>query len=225
MSSGFQTVKKTLDLSAINLSSFNEPISNSKFFTVGTHKAKISHAEIKDFGYGDNLIITWEGEGGETIKQFIALFYKDKETKEQSISKGYIILTHSLASTVATRSEFFLNMVAKDTTVVSALKGLSGNIIVTQGKKGVDIVSEPVSGGYQVIDVATKEKALDGAFLSMGDAAQAAKDAGLKRAFNEVSGIRNSKEEVEANEKSLRLVIETAEKAPAAATLQRANML
>ncbi len=225
MSNGFQTAKKTLDLSATNLSSFNEPVSGTKFFAVGTHKAKIADAEMKDYGYGENVLITWEGENGETIKQFIPFFYVDKKTKEQSISKGYIILAHSLASTIETRRQYFLKMVSDDNTILSALKGLQANIVIAQGKKGVDIVAEPVSGGFNVIDVATKEKLLDPTFLSYADASQAAKDAGLKRAYNEITTIRNSKEEVLANEKLLRIVIETAEKTPATASLQRANML
>jgi hypothetical protein len=225
MSTGFQSAKKSISLAGINLTAFNEPISNSKFFGVGNHPVKIDNIEVKDYGYGDNIVVTYINNEGATIKQFITLAFTDRETQQKSLSKGYILFTRVFTKDVGLRSEFFLQEALADTSKFNALKGLKANITVSPGKKGYDIVSEPTSGGHIVVDVADKGKLIDTIFTTITEANNAAKDLGLKRAFNEVTSVKANDEEVLENEKSLRAALEASETPQAAATLRQNSML
>lgn len=226
MSNGFNDAKKSIDLSSLDLSSFNEPVSNGSFFEVGVYDVSVESVEVKDFGFGESLIISWANNEGASIKQFINMFFTDRDTGKKTLSTKYVILSRIFSSNVATRNTFFLETAMKDTSKFNALKGLKANIVVSKGKKGYDIVIDPSSGAYIVSDVATKETLLDGkVFPSMSEANQAAKDAALKRAFNEVTRFNAIESEVENNERSLCAALEASESPKVAATLQQASML
>jgi hypothetical protein len=225
MSNGFQTAKKSIDLSSIDLSSFNEPISNSSFMEVGEHDVTVENAEVQDYGYGPNLLITWVNASGASIKQFINLVFEDRETKEKSIAKKYIITSRLFANTIETRNKFFLEVALQDTSKFGALKGLKAHVVIAKGKKGYDITNDATSGGYVVVDVESKERLIDMVFSSMKEAAAEAKEQGLRRAFNEVAYVTPIEGEVENNERALCTALEAAESAPSAPIAQSVNML
>jgi hypothetical protein len=223
--SGFQTVKKAISLKGVDLTAFNEPISSSKFMDVGRHEVRVESVEVKDFGYGDNLVVTWANEHDASIKQFINLLFTDRTTGESKLSKKYMVFARLFTKDVVFRSTFFLEQAFADTSKFNALKGLKASITIAKGKKGYDIVSEPVSGGYVVVDVESKAKLIETVFMSLKDANDEAKNQGLKRAFNEIVSCDPIEAEVSKNEQLLRAALEAGTSATSTDTLRRASML
>lgn len=223
--SGFQTVKKAINLKGVDLSAFNEPISTAKFMEIGKHEVRVENIEVKDFGFGDNLIVTWANDQDASTKQFINILFKERDTGEEKLSKKYMLFARLFTKDVVLRSTFFLEQAFADTAKFNALKGMKASITIAKGKKGYDIVSDPVSGGYVVVDVASKEKLISTPFMSMKEANDEAKNQGLRRAFNEVVSCDPIDAEVTKNEQLLRSALEAGASAPSTDTLRRASML
>lgn len=221
----FQSAKKSFNIAGVNLTSFNEPISSGSFMEVGRHTVTVESAEGVEGKFGPQVVVNWKRDDGASIRQYIPVLFEDKQTKSTHISKLYNLFSTLFAKDITFKSTFFLEEVMNDTTKFGALAGLKADIVVTKGKKGVDLVSEPTSGGYIVVDVETGTRALEPVFMSIKDAAQAAKDAALTRAYNGVSTMIPIEAEVTKNEQALRTALAASASAPSAKTLQAVNML
>jgi hypothetical protein len=222
--SGFQTAKKSISYQGVDVSAFNEPVSNSKFFEVGKHDVVVASAETHNYGHGDTLVVTWTNSQDATIKQFVNLFYTDKQSGKTSFSSKYLRFAAAFTQDINFRLDFFTKTALDSTAYFDALKGLKASIVIAPGKKGYSISGDNL-GGYFLVDVASQQKLLPQAFPSMKEANDEAKNSGFKRAFNEVVEVHPLATEVEKNEQSLRLASQAKVSAPVAATLYRTNLL
>lgn len=184
---------------------------------VGSHKGVtvegISPVDSDDY---DAIDVIWGNEDGLTFQQRIfltAAVYEDgKKTDETTYSKAFIQFGLSLAGDIVLNREFFVNAVPNNPSLLAQTVGCKANIVIGLPKKGFTIKNLG-DNKLVVADLETGEIEEDiGEFSDFQEIMEAAKEVGLKIAFNRVLINKSNKEHVTANQSQLKLALSDAEK-------------
>lgn len=222
--STFETLK-SLDLSAVDLTSFNAPI-GPRMMGVGSHKASLVSIEVRKGNNGPYIAAVWKdvADGAETT-EFINPYStaKDDPTKK-TLDRRYIAFTRRFVGDEdpSFRAKYFLEMVLQNTGLLEGLQGSTATLIIEQGKKGVD-VRQNETGAYFLFDMETGAPKDDKTFMGFKEAKEHIDFMQYKRAYNQIANVLTSKEEVALNEQSLRAYLTAKASAKESAPVQRLN--
>lgn len=181
----------------------------------GTHKgvtvAGISPVDSEAYNAID---VIWENDDGLTFQQRIFLtsnVYEDgQKTDKITYSKAYIQFGLSLAGDIVLNREFFVDQVPNNPSLLAQTVGCKANITIGLPKKGFTIKNLGDSK-LVVADLETGEVEEDiGEFSDFQEILDAAKEVGVKLAFNRVLANKSNKEFMADNQSQLKLALSDA---------------
>ena len=183
----------------------------------GTHKGVtvegISPVDSEDY---DAIDVIWGNEDGLTFQQRIFLtsaVYEDNvKTDKVTYSKTYIQFGLSLAGDIVLNREFFVDLVPNNPSLLAATVGCKANITIGLPKKGFTIKnlgdSKLVVADLETGEIADDIMKEDGTnYTDFQEIMDAAKEVGLKIAFNRVMINKSGKDYTASNQAQLKLAI------------------
>ena len=191
---------------------FNDAIGNVSF-DPGTHKdVRVDSLELKQSQAGNMYVrVALVNDDGAKITTNIML-------KKNEDGKAHFTYQRFAGATVpdrAVRMEVFGKIIPAKPNLFDALKGIKVNIKVDQGKEGYVLRKSDLTGNVVIIDAETNEAYTDIGeveFETFKEAADKAKEEGLRRCYNEVTDVRKGTDEsVEGNTEIVQSLLRAAE--------------
>ena len=193
--SGWSKIGSKIKMEA---SAFEKNLGGGAFFNEGKHNdvfiSEISREDSKTSG-NPMVVLTLENDAGATIKKWVNILQKDKNTGELGLSSNYrefaaglLGLSSHYPENQELRNDFFNGHLLDNVELFDKFIGLRVSIVVAAGEEGYKI---DISGDSKIlIDVETGVQFEDTTLYADYDAAKAAaKEMGIYPCFNKVNKI------------------------------------
>jgi len=182
----------------VEASAFEQNLGGGAFFNPGKHNdvfiAEIERTESRASG-NPMVVVTFENNAGATIKKWVNILQKDKESGELILSTNYrefgaalLGLSSHYPDNQELRNDFFNGHLLDNVELFDKFVGLRASIVVASGEEGYKI---EVSGDSKVITDVETGQPFEGttAYDDYDSAKAKAKEMGLMPCYNNVSKV------------------------------------